>query len=291
MDRSGWLRLLAAGVVTAALGASLAQDPQPDPVAAVGEESPEARKAREKEERIAEYLRKQEEKRIARAEAQSAQELERLQAAEAAATAPAAAEPTAKSPKTKGSSALPKDLARAQGRVRQTSMAADPTVKALLDKIDARLASAYELAAFGNFISENGLHREALEYYKVAIHLMPNDPVLWVNIGTIHRKLQDVSGAMSAYAHALSIDPNYALAHYNIGAIHDDRGNYHDAIDSYKIALRLDPTLGDPAVNPQAATNENLMTVRLLLYEEEIGSSGLPLVDIATEAPPKVERK
>ena len=38
--------------------------------------------------------------------------------------------------------------------------------------------------------------------------------------------------------------------------------------------------IGDPAYNPQAVGNKNLETVRLMLYEENIGTAGLPLVDV-----------
>ena len=55
---------------------------------------------------------------------------------------------------------------------------------------------------------------------------------------------------------------------------------YDDAIEEYKIALTIDPTLGDPAINPQAANNEKLMAVRMLLYKEQSGNLGLPLVTV-----------
>ena len=45
------------------------------------------------------------------------------------------------------------------------------------------------------------------------------------------------------------------------------------------IALTIDPTLGDPAINPQAANNEKLMAVRMLLYKEQ-GTLGVPLVTV-----------
>ena len=49
---------------------------------------------------------------------------------------------------------------------------------------------------------------------------------------------------------------------------------------AFKIALTLDPTLGDPAYNPQAANNERLLAVKMLLYREQVGTLGLPLSDV-----------
>jgi hypothetical protein len=42
----------------------------------------------------------------------------------------------------------------------------------------------------------------------------------------------------------------------------------------------LEPKLGDPQVNPQAANNERLLAVKLMLYKQQTGNLGLPLVDI-----------
>ena len=53
-----------------------------------------------------------------------------------------------------------------------------------------------------------------------------------------------------------------------------------------KIALTLDPTLGDPSVNPAAANNDRLMTVRMLIYREAAGSAGLPLAEVPSGALP-----
>jgi hypothetical protein len=184
--------------------------------------------------------------------------------------------PAAPAPRSR----LPRALARAQDHVRHTSLGADPTVQQLLAAIDRQEASPQQLAAFGSFLAEHGLIRDALAYYEVALRLLNNDPVLWVNYGTLHRKLDDLSAATDAYARALSINPNYSLAHYNLGAVMDTQGKYEEAIEEYKIALRLDPLLGDPAYNPQAANNGRLIAVKLLLYEERAGNAGLPLAAV-----------
>jgi tetratricopeptide (TPR) repeat protein len=126
---------------------------------------------------------------------------------------------------------------------------------------------------------------EALAYYQVAIHLERKDPLLWLNLGTLHRQRNELSAALGAYGETLALDPNNALARYNVGAILDATGDYQGAIDQYKIALTLDPSLGDPAVNPQAANNERLLAVKLLLYREQAGSLGLPLVAIPPATP------
>jgi tetratricopeptide (TPR) repeat protein len=257
----------------------------------------EEAKERAKQARIEEYLRKKEERR-ARREMQSAKKVIEEEAEETAAAAmteaPAETEAEAlakpkKQPKQKKAKAkktkpqkvyMPRGLARVQESIREGDIGQDPTVRAYLDLIDRGEASPYQLAAFGNFLSQNGRTRDAMEYYSVALGMEKNDPVLWMNVGTLHRQLQEFSMAASAYSKALSIEPTNAFAHYNLGSVLDEMGKYEDAIVEYKEALTLDPTLGDPAYNPAAANNEKLLAVKLMLYREQTGGLGLPLMEV-----------
>lgn len=177
-----------------------------------------------------------------------------------------------------GRAALPRNLARAQDNVSRSALGRNPTVQRYVSLIDEQAASPQQLAAFGNFLAQNGMPRDAVEYYDVALRLEDDDPVLWVNVGTLHRQLKDLSTAAAAYERALAIDPNYSLAHYNLGVVLDQMGKYNDAVREYKIALSLDPRLGDPTHNPQAANNDRLLAVKVLLYEEQ--GLGIPLVEI-----------
>lgn len=270
----------------------------------VESETPEARAARRRaarEARIQEYLRRREERRsqpapVAQGEGTAAAEgaaegaVEPRVASALAATEPAASEPAAPTqtpsgpgtaqPVAKPPAPLPRGLALAQAAVRETRLGTEPTVQAWLDRIDRQQASPQQLAAFGNFLADNGLNREALEYYGVAVRLQPKDSLLWTNLGTLQRQLGDLGQATSAYQRALALDRNNSLAHYNLGAVHDQAGRYEAAISEYKLALTLDPKLGDPTVNPQAANNDRLLAVKLLLYREQAGSMGLPLSEV-----------
>lgn len=271
------------------------------------------RKQQAKEKRIEEYLRKREERRAQKemnrrareakqAEA-DAREIEKQQlataeaaereaqrAAAAAAEPPEAVAPTQKKAAKKlggrrraaGAPRLPRGLERAQANIRATELALDPTVQEYLVLIDQQGASAHELAAFGSFIAQNGMVRDALEYYNVALRLAGDDPVLWINAGTLHMQTKNLNAATNAFGRALAIDPNNAVAHYNMGAALDEMDRYDDAVAAYKTALSLDPSLGDPSYNPQAANNELLLAVRLMLYQEQGGSLAVPLLDVTT---------
>ena len=247
--------------------------------------SKKEQKERAKQARIEEYLRKKEERRARREleRAEKALAEAEQEAADAAVAAGAAAEEEAQPRKQRrGDDAvvLPKSLAEAQEILRRNEIAQDPTVAEYMDLIDRAEASPQQLAAFGNFLAQNGANRLALEYYGAALSIERDDPIIWLNLGTLHRQLQQYSSAASAYARALSIDPNLAFAHYNLGAVYDEQGKYEAALEEYRIALTLDPSLGDPEMNPQAANNERLLAVKLMLYQEQIGNLGLPLVQV-----------
>jgi tetratricopeptide (TPR) repeat protein len=254
-------------------------------------------KQKAKEARIQEYLKAKEERLAAKEaqrrerEAQKAAEpggAEPQAAAEGAAAAGAAT--AAGAPHAAPAGKLPKDLALAQDAVRKSSIGSDPTIQRYLDLIDRQEADAYQLAAFGNFLADAGMLSEAQLYYSVALGLQKSDPVLWVNSGLLERRAGRLSQAESAFSRALSLDPNNALAHYNLGTVYDDERRYDDAIEAYTVALTLDPSLGDPAVNPQAANNQRLLAVRLSLYKQQTGSLGTPLVQVPEGELPREQK-
>jgi tetratricopeptide (TPR) repeat protein len=245
-------------------------------------------KERAKQARIEEYLRKKEERRARRAMEKLQKEQPKPAAVKIAEPAPQPVEQAAEKPKKKKQKKqaqtekvrLPRGLAEVQENLRNTDFGQDPTVRGYLDLIDRGEATPHQLAAFGNFLSQNGMTRDAMEYYGVALSMEKKDPLLWMNVGTLHRKLQELSMAATAFGRALSLDPNNAFAHYNLGSVLDEMGKYEESIEEYKLALSLDPTLGDPIYNPAAANNERLLAVKLMLYGEDAGGLGLPLVDL-----------
>jgi len=232
-------------------------------------------KAKAKQARIEEYLRKKEE----RLAAKDSQRREREAARAAEQSEKQQAQPSAPPPGEKAGK-LPRDLVQAQAAVRESAIGKDPTIQRYLDLIDRQEADAYQLAAFANFLADAGLLPEALLYYSVALDLERDDAVLWVNAGTLHRRNGQIGAAGNAFSRALEIDPNNALAHYNLATIYDQQGRYDDAIEAYTVALMLDPSLGDPRVNPQAANNKSLLAVKLQLYKQQAGSLGTPLVAV-----------
>lgn len=270
-------------------------------IPAVAQETGESEadaKAKAKEERIAEYLRKKEERR-ARLEAEQTRKEEeaaakRTAAALAVSEKPPAPAPSAQpaavaedrprkekpAPRAKRAAALPRRLNQLHQTLRASAFGQDPTVAPYMDLIARGEASAQQIAAFGNFLGQADRFEEALAYYDLALGLDNRDTSIWLNAGTLQRQAGNYPAAAAAYSEVLRLDPSHAFAHYNLGAVLDELGDYDNALEEYKLALILDPSLGDPAINPQAANNEKLVAVRLMLYKEKAGSLGLPLVNV-----------
>lgn len=250
-------------------------------------------KAKAREARIQEYVRKKEQ-RLARREAEEARKAE--EAAAQPAPQPVAVSDAAQSAekvdprKTKREKKarsrkaarghLPRGLMKIHGSLRASDFGQDPTVAKYLDLIETGEASAQQIAAFGNFLGQAGRTETALAYYDLALGLDDGDTTIWLNAGTLQRQVGNLGAAAGAYVEVLGIDSTHAYAHYNLGAVLDEMGEYDNSIEEYKIALTLDPTLGDPAINPQAVNNEKLMAVRMLLYKEQSGGLVLPLVTV-----------
>ena len=66
---------------------------------------------------------------------------------------------------------------------------------------------------------------------------------------------------------------------------HDLQKSYDAAIEEYRRALVIDPSLSDPRKNPQVVNNENMVAVRLKIYQNQAGSLGLPLLQMQKPTP------
>ena len=74
------------------------------------------------------------------------------------------------------------------------------------------------------------LHYEAaVENYKAALKLFPQDESLWVRLGQALDGLRDFSGAEAAYLTAIELDPNLGVLHAYYAAHLNARGREAEA--------------------------------------------------------------
>lgn len=174
-----------------------------------------------------------------------------------------------------------RQLGRVQQRLRISHLGNDPKVRRYLDLVDRGQATPAQLNSFANLLAEEGMRLEALEYYRQALSLTPENTALWVNLGTIQRQVGETAAAVAAYRKAIAIDPNNAIAHYNLGSAYDALNRYERAMEEYILAITIDPDLLDPAINPQVVHNDQLAAVSLMLYQRQAGSGVLQLLPLA----------
>jgi tetratricopeptide (TPR) repeat protein len=172
---------------------------------------------------------------------------------------------------------IPGDVAHACAVLRGGEIGRDPIGVRYLDRVESGDALAQDYAEFGVFLARRYFLGAAETMLETAVDLDKRNVEHWLNLGTVRLQFGELSASLTAYKKARKIDPNNARAHYGIAVVHDAMRNYDASVDAYVRALALDPALGDPAFNPQAANNDRLLVVKLLLYQAGEGSVGLPL--------------
>jgi tetratricopeptide (TPR) repeat protein/tRNA A-37 threonylcarbamoyl transferase component Bud32 len=86
-----------------------------------------------------------------------------------------------------------------------------------------------------------GRWQEAVGYYRAALALRPQTPMVYNNLGTALADKGDLAGAIAAFKHALALDPKFADGHSNLGKTLYAQGDVAGAIAEFKKAIALDP--------------------------------------------------
>jgi arylsulfatase A-like enzyme/Flp pilus assembly protein TadD len=107
-----------------------------------------------------------------------------------------------------------------------------------LDKavsIDADFGSTYNnignayLSIFLNSKDHQAL-KKALDNYKKAVEINPEDAVAYNGLGVAFRESGDIDKAIEAWEKSISINPEYGLPLYNLGYSHMNKGNHEEAL-------------------------------------------------------------
>ena len=120
------------------------------------------------------------------------------------------------------------------------------------------------LSNFASSLNFLGQNQEALEQFKRVIQITPDDPDLLYNLGNIYYDLKNFDEAIIHYDQAIKLNPEAYLVHQNYGKVLFDLKQYLDAIKHYDQALAINKELIECLVNKGAALNE------LKRYEEAI---------------------
>jgi arylsulfatase A-like enzyme/Tfp pilus assembly protein PilF len=95
----------------------------------------------------------------------------------------------------------------------------------------------------GNVHAAHGKPRQAIEYFKKALALKPDDEMAVVNMANAYRAAGQDEEALVGYRRFLQLDPNNAQVRYEMAQILIDRAEYDEAASALRRALELEPKM------------------------------------------------
>ena len=87
-----------------------------------------------------------------------------------------------------------------------------------------------------------GQHAPAIEAFRNALGINPDDAQAHYNLGCIYQNLGRYEDALTSYRAAAAARPDYALPYCNIGALALGFGRYKESAEALEKAVALDPT-------------------------------------------------
>ena len=92
-------------------------------------------------------------------------------------------------------------------------------------------------------------HQAAIECYKKALVLSPNDASALSNLGSSLNSIGHNQQAFSVFQKAIKIDPKAPIAWYNAANILSDIGEYKEALTYYRRSIKLNPQYFQAYIN------------------------------------------
>lgn len=101
---------------------------------------------------------------------------------------------------------------------------------------------------------------KAIDCFKTALSVRPNDPLLWNRLGATLANSSRSEEAIEAYSRALQLRPTFVRARYNLGVSCVNIGCYHEAAQHLLTALSLNDVEGASKVDVLANQSTNLLS-------------------------------
>ena len=126
-----------------------------------------------------------------------------------------------------------------------------------LAEAEAALVKAHELlpdaplvnVELGHLRRKDGKIEAALEHYRQAVRLAPDDADLHVHLGYCHKALGDLPAAAVEYRKAIQKDPKSYYGHLNLGVVLVRLEKHEEAERMYAAASALRPSASEPHYN------------------------------------------
>lgn len=114
----------------------------------------------------------------------------------------------------------------------------------LRSKVAANPDGFAENVNLGNFLFDNERYSEALNHYKKALNVNPNDPNVIVDAGVCYFNLENYPEARKYFKQALEINSEHPNALYNLGIVSAQTGDMEQMLDSWNHLIEVAPESG-----------------------------------------------
>ena len=111
--------------------------------------------------------------------------------------------------------------------------------------VESEPGSAFARLILGVAHSNLKQHEQAVQAYREALRIQPENVSAWYNLGVAHGKLKQYDQAVPALREALRIQSENASVWYNLGLTYNNLKQYDQAIQAYREALRIQPEYVD----------------------------------------------
>ena len=121
----------------------------------------------------------------------------------------------------------------------------EQAVQAYREAIRLKPDDASAWNSLGNALDELGQYQEAVQAYREAVRLKPDYALAWNNLGVAYGRLGRNQEGLQAYREAIRLEPEEGLFSFNLGNAYARLGQYQEAIQAYREAIRLKPDLAE----------------------------------------------
>lgn len=125
-------------------------------------------------------------------------------------------------------------------------------------------------AGLGVLFYGNEEYDKAVDCFRAAINVRPNDPLLWNRLGATLANSSRPEQAIEAYYKALELRPSFVRARYNVGVSCINIGCYREAVEHLLSALSLHDTGATETGTDSKNLYETLRRVFLAMDRQDL---------------------
>ena len=141
------------------------------------------------------------------------------------------------------------DAAKVQLGLLLTESGKSAEAAAILAPIVARAPDADNLNGYGIALADQGRFPDAVQQFRRALELDPNNAPAWQNLGIVALRMNDLRAAHENFSRALAMNPRLPLALNSLGVVYARQNDDARAVKAWQDAVALDPKQYDALFN------------------------------------------